>query len=667
MDVILAVVCLGILTVLLLFVGQRFKVPSIVCFLVIGMLAGPYALSIISDQSTIETIGEIGVILLLFTIGLEFSFEKLLGAWRVVVLGGAIQVCTTIVAATAFMHLLTGIRIQEAIFFGFLVSLSSTAIVMKILQDRGEVETVSGRTLLGILIFQDLAVIPMILLTPLLMGTSGPSYGSLPFEVGKVILILAILIVSAHWVVPWVMYGVAKQKNRELFIFTVAGICFAVAWLTNAAGLSYSLGAFVAGLIIGKSDFSIDAVSNIIPFRDIFAAIFFISIGMLLDTSVILSQYTIVFSLIAIILVIKVLTGSLTAAILGMPARVSVFVGLALAQIGEFSFVLAKSGLESNLIGTGPYQFFLAAAIITMAFTPFTMNVASPVTNLLYRLFPDRIKRPDQKKDAAGPIPEELSDHIVIVGYGMTGKSVARAAEILGIPYNAIDMDPDVVVRERAADRHHEIIFGDATHREVLEYAGIGQARALVVVISEQNVVPGIIHLAREMAPSIYIVVRTRHVNDVRQLLDLGADEVIPEEFETSVRIFSRVLAKYTLPESDIDTLTKVVRGNGYRMFSRANTPLPVGEQDPGKAFGDLHIHTLEVSPGAPSAGKTLRQLDSWNTRGVGILAVRRGASSVTSPHPDLIVLPGDVLILYGSEASIGRFQPLVAGPVKTA
>jgi CPA2 family monovalent cation:H+ antiporter-2 len=169
------------------------------------------------------------------------------------------------------------------------------------------------------------------------------------------------------------------------------------------------------------------------------------------------------------------------------------------------------------------------------------------------------------------------------------------------------------------------------------------------------------------MAPSLYIVVRTRHVDDVRQLLDLGADEVIPEEFETSVRIFSRVLAKYTLPESDIDTLTKVVRGNGYRMFSRSSLLAPAGVQDPEKMFGDLHIHTLEVGAGAPSAGKTLRQLDPWNTRGVGILAVRRGTSSVTSPHPDLIVLPGDVLILYGSDKNIRHFLPLVTGPAGTA
>jgi CPA2 family monovalent cation:H+ antiporter-2 len=285
------------------------------------------------------------------------------------------------------------------------------------------------------------------------------------------------------------------------------------------------------------------------------------------------------------------------------------------------------------------------------------MNAAPPVTNLLYRLFPDRIKKPGPDKEASA---QELSDHIIIVGFGMTGKSVARAAEILGIPYNAIDMDPDVVRREQAAEGHPGIYFGDATHREILEHAGIQRARALVVVISEQNVVPGIIHLAREMSPEIYIVVRTRHVNDVQNLLDLGADEVIPEEFETSVRIFARVLAKYTLPENDIDTLTKIIRSGGYRMFTRATSRKSAGANNPGKALEDLHIHTLQVTKSSEAAGKTLRELDAWNTYGIGVLAVRRSTSAITAPGPDLRVQPGDYLILYGADENLKKFLPQI-------
>lgn len=652
MDFIFAVVGLSILTIILLFAGQRFKIPSIVCFLLIGMLAGPYGLSIVSDQSTIETIGEIGVILLLFAIGLEFSFEKLFSAWRTVIIGGALQVCITIAAAAGLMNLLTGIRFEEAVFFGFLVSLSSTAIVMKILQDRGEVETVSGRTLLGILIFQDLAIIPMILITPLLIGDTGISYESIPFQVTKVIVIFIVLIISAHWIIPKFMYRVAKQKNRELFIFTVAGICFTVAWLTNAAGLSYSLGAFIAGLIIGESDFNIDAVSNIIPFRDIFAAIFFVSIGMLLDTSVIINNYRIVFMLVAIILIVKVLTGSLVAAYLGLPARMAIFIGLALAQIGEFSFVLAKSGLESNIIMENSYQYFLAGAIITMALTPFVMNAAKP----LAKVYEWASSRGKENPDTTGKSQEEgqakIRDHIIIAGYGMTGKSVATAAEMANIPYSIIDLDPDVIRKVKESRKDTCVWYGDALHEEVLLHAGIRDARALVIVISEQNVIPGIINIARKIAPDIYIVVRTRHVDDVRNLLALGADEVIPEEFETSVRIFSCLVEKYALPKKEIDSLTEKIRSSGYRMFNRvtaslAKNPFPREDTD------YFRIHTVYVAPGSFLCGKTLRDLDSWSKYQVGILGIRRGETTMMSPSPDDMIHEGDALILYATDENL--------------
>ena len=663
MDVILAVVCLGLLAIVLLYAGQRLGIPSIVMFLLIGILAGPYALSIVEDQSTIETIGEIGVILLLFTIGLEFSFEKLLGAWRVVIFGGVMQVVTTIIAASAIMYFARGLQFQEAVFFGFLVSLSSTAIVMKILQERGDVETVSGRTLLGILIFQDLAIIPMILLTPFMMGSSpgSSSSSSLPFLAGKIVFIFVVLIVSARWIVPFVLRKITMQKSRELFIFTVAGICFAVAYLTNMAGLSYSLGAFVAGLIIGESEYSIDAVSNIIPFRDVFAAIFFMSIGMLLDTSVLLSHYEIIAVLIIVIIGVKVVTGSFSAVILGMPVRVAVFVGLALAQIGEFSFVLAKSALGSNLIGTGPYQYFLASAIITMALTPFLMSTATPLTGLIFRIFPSqKTLHETEPKDTTGE--EKPANHIVIVGYGMTGKSVARAAELGGIPYTVIDLDPEVVEREQAPGGFQNIIFGDAIHEEILEHAGIRKARALVVVISEQNVVPAIIHLARSIAPDLYIIVRTRHVSEVQHLLDLGANEVIPEEFETSVSIFACILAKYAMAEDEIDLLTKKIRQSGYQGFNRATADTLKDTEISTRLYEDLRIHTATITAGSPVIGMTIHELDALSRYSIAILAIRRGDVTITSPEPDFPLESGDLLVLNAADDGFRQFQEEIFG-----
>ncbi|MDD1719597.1 MAG: cation:proton antiporter, partial [Methanoregulaceae archaeon] len=543
MDLILAVAIILSLAIVLLLVSQRFRIPSIVSFLVVGVLVGPYGFSVITDQPTIETIGQIGVILLLFTIGLEFSFEKLLRAWRTVIFGGIIQVCTTIAAIAAITYLL-GFSFNEAVFLGFLVSLSSTAIVMKVLQERGEVESLPGRTMLGILIFQDLAIIPMILITPLLIGESAlTSYESLPVHIAKVAGIIVILVVAARWVVPEFMYRVALQKNRELSLFTIAGICFITAWLTNSAGLSITLGAFLAGLIIGESVYSIDALSSIIPFRDIFAGIFFMSIGMLLDTRLFVDEFWIVLTVILVIILVKSFTGAFTAGVLGLPLKVRVFTGLSLAQIGEFSFVLAVTGLGSGLIETATYQIFLAGAIVTMALTPFSIKAAPGVVDLLYRfrrwrgshLPPD----PESEEREKG-----LSDHLVIAGYGITGKSVARAAEIAGIPYRAIDLNPGIV-REEKESRHTEVIYGDAVQEEVLRHAGLRAARALVIVISDQDAIPRIIRAARGISPSVSIITRTRYLGDVEKLLEAGADEVIPEEFEVALGIFARILAMY--------------------------------------------------------------------------------------------------------------------------
>ena len=355
MDIMPAVVCVIILSIFMLYLGQRFRLPSIVSFLVIGMLVGPFGFALITDQNLIDTIGEIGIVLLLFTIGLEFSFQNLLRSWRAVIIGGIVQVCTTIAAITLISRYFQ-MPFNEALIFGFIVSLSSTAIVMKILQEKDEVDTIQGRTLLGILIFQDLAIIPMMLVLPLLAGNENMDFSTLPFQIIKIALIILVIIVLAYWVIPRFLFRVAKERSRELFLFTIAGICIVIAWLTNEAGLSYTLGAFIGGLIIGESDYNIDALGHITPFRDVFAAVFFLSIGMLLNTQTIFYNYIYVAVMVLIIISVKLVTGTLSAAVLGMQTRICVYCGLALCQIGEFSFVLAKSGLDAGVIQMAVYQ-----------------------------------------------------------------------------------------------------------------------------------------------------------------------------------------------------------------------------------------------------------------------------------------------------------------------
>lgn len=658
MDLLLASVAILLLATTLLYIGQRLKIPSIVSFLIIGMLVGPYGLALITNQEAIDTFGNIGIILLLFTIGLEFSFQKLMRSWRTVIIGGTVQVCATIVAITLLSEF-SGMPFNEALIFGFIVSLSSTAIVMKILQEKGEVDTLQGRTLLGILIFQDLAIIPMMLISPLLVGSSGPDIGGLPAQIGKVAIILLVIIVMARWVIPRFLFRVAREKNRELFLITLAGTCVLIAWLTNEAGLSFTLGAFIAGLIIGESDYNIDALGHIIPFRDVFASIFFLSIGMLLNTRIILVDYYYVAMIVIIIIVVKVVMAILAAAALGMPARICIFTGLSLCQIGEFSFVLAKNGLESALIPETVYQIFLAGAIITMALTPFAMAVSPRIVDTLYRIFPGRFTPGKPGDDGEGK--EGLANHIIIAGYGMTGKSVARAAAIAGIPYTVIELNPEIIRQERSTFRPH-FVFGDAVQAEVLEHAGIHRARTLVIAVSDEEAIPRIVRTSRGLAPGISILARTRHVRQVKSLLDLGANEIISEEFEASLEIFSRVLRTYDIPEEEIGYIIGRTKALG-RSFSTRTDNGEAELDDPAILYHDRHVHTFPVEQGSAAEGKTVGELELQTRFGIREIGIRSGKKTTGHIPPDRRIAPGEVLITFITDQTAREISPLFRRP----
>jgi CPA2 family monovalent cation:H+ antiporter-2 len=659
MDFILAAVCVLILSIILLYIGQRFRLPSIVSFLVIGILAGPFGFGLITDQSLIGTIGEIGIVLLLFTIGLEFSFQSFLRSWRAVIIGGLVQVSTTAVAIT-LVSLVFQMPFNEALIFGFIVSLSSTAIVMKILQEKGEVDTIQGRTLLGILIFQDLAIIPMMLILPILAGTQDTlDLFALPFQITKIALIILVIIVLGYWVIPRLLFRVAKERSRELFLFTIAGICVIIAWLTSEAGLSFTLGAFIGGLIIGESDYNIDALGHIIPFRDVFAAIFFLSIGMLLNTGTVLDNFGYVALIILLIFCVKILTGAFSAAVLGMQTRVCVFCGLALAQIGEFSFVLAKSGLDAGVIQTAAYQLFLAGAIVTMAFAPFAMRASPQVVDLLYRLFPARMTRGKTGSPEEIAPEEGLSNHIVIAGYGITGKSVARAATLAGIPYMVIELNPEIIRQERSQYRPN-FIFGDAVQEEVLEHAGIRQARTLVVAVSEEEAIPRIIHAARQLSPGVHILARTRHVRNAQNLLDLGADEVISEEFESALEIFTRALKHYEIPDEEVARIIERTKRLGTALFTRCTDPNQHQKiQNFETLFKATHIHTVRVEAGSLAEGKTIAELDLKDRYGIREFGFRRGSMRFTRPEPALRLEEGDTLVFFITDEKAGKIIPL--------
>ncbi|MFH1995005.1 MAG: cation:proton antiporter [Nitrospinota bacterium] len=644
------------LSMVILIICHRLRIPPIVGFLLSGVLAGPYGLGLIKGIHEVELLAEIGVVLLLFTIGIEFSLKRLLQIRRSVLIGGSLQVILTILATLVLVKNL-GQPVGSAIFIGFLIALSSTAIVLRQLQESAQVDSPHGRTILGILIFQDIIIVPMILITPILTGQTVNVAGAILILLTKGILIIGLVIVSAKWIVPYVLYQVAKTRRQELFSLTVALICLSIAWITSRAGLSLALGAFMAGLIISESKYSHQALGSILPFRDIFTSFFFVSIGMLLNVGLLIHQPGRVLLIALGIIVLKALIASLATIILGFPLRTSIMVGLALGQVGEFSFILSKEGLQHGLISNNIYQLFLAFSIITMAATPFIIRLASPFSEMILRL-----PLPDKLTAGLFPVPhkktrEEKKEHLIIIGFGVAGRNVARAAKFAGIPYAIIETNPELIWDKELQGEN--IYYGDATHWAVLKQANVSEARIVVIVINDPTATRRITEQTRRLNPKVHLIVRTHYLQEMGSLYDLGADEVIPEEFETSVEIFTRVLEKYLVPRNDIEQLVSEIRAGGYDMFrslSRRETSL----YDLKGQLSDVEINTLKVVEGSRLVGKTLAESNIRKEFGVNILAVRRGGEIISNPEPETEFVTGDVLILLGKPGDIVRLMEYI-------
>jgi len=431
---------------------NRIRIPPMIGFIVAGVIAGPYMLSLIRSPEQVDTLAEIGIILLLFSIGLEFSFRQLWEIKEIVLKGGAIQVflaATLTIAATY----IAGCTWNEAVVLGFVVSLSSTAVVLKVLHDRGELDSPHGKLALGILIFQDLVAIPMMMAIPFLAHSGNALGDPLYLILVKDLILAAILIATAKWIMPWLLFQVAKTRSSELFLLFVISVCFSVAWLASFAGLSLAMGALLAGLLISESEFSHQAISRIVPFRDIFTAFFFVSIGMLLDVGFLLDNVGIVLVFLIVILLLKAVTAAAAVAILGYQMRTIILTGIALAQIGEFSFIITRSALQFGLLSHDVYQTFLIAALSTMTLTPFLISSGPALSgyvcshSLLQKLFPARCQWIPGEESVA------RSGHLVIIGYGVNGQNLARAARMGGITYVIIDMNPDFVRRASLTGR----------------------------------------------------------------------------------------------------------------------------------------------------------------------------------------------------------------------
>jgi CPA2 family monovalent cation:H+ antiporter-2 len=624
-------------------------------FLLTGVLAGPAGLGLVTNEKEVETLAQIGVVILLFSIGIEFSMQNLLQMRKTVLVGGSLQVFLTIGAVTV-ASLLLGRTPAQSVFMGFLLSLSSTAIVLKWFQEKGEVESPHGKTSLGILIFQDLAVVPMMLLIPIMSGASSDIASSVALLLVKIALIAVCVVVLTKWVVPKILYWVAKTRSRELFLLAIIVTCFSIAWLTSSAGLSLALGAFLAGLILSESEYGYQALGSILPFRDVFTSVFFISIGMLFNIDFFLRHPLVIVLLASMVLAGKVIIAFFIPAILGFPLRTMALVGLSLGQVGEFSFILSRTGLDFHLLDRDTYQIFLGVSILTMAATPFVMAQGNRVADWLLLLpLPGRIRsglKIAERKEVSDRLLH-VRDHLIIVGFGINGRNVARAAKAAGIPYVITEMNPETVRNEKAAGE--PIYYGDATQEAVLSHVKVRQARVVVVGIPDPIATRRAVEIVRKLNPSVHIIARTRFFQEAKALYDLGASDVIPEEFETSVEIFTRVLVKYLVPRDRIEQFIAEVRSDSYQMLRS-----PSGEKtsfsDLKFALPDVEVNMVWVGEGSFAAGKTIAEMNVRRLYGITLLAVRRETEVISNPGSELALCAGDILVFLGKPADNVRF-----------
>ncbi len=644
-------------SLVVLFICHRLHIPAIVGFLLTGALIGPYGLGFVTSTHDVEVLAEIGIILLLFTIGMEFSFKELLRARRAVLLGGILQVGLTIVAIYGLIHVI-GLTGNEALFAGFLVALSSTAIVLKSLQERAEINTPHGRTVLSILIFQDIIIVPMILITPMLSATGDASGESLSWLLVKGLITVVILLLAARYVVPGALYQITRTRSRELFLLAVAAIGMAVAWLTAQMGLSLGLGAFLAGLVISESEYSHQALEGVLPFRDVFNSFFFVSVGMLFDTGFMLDNFVMVIAIAVIVIVVKAIIAGGVGLALGLSLRSSLLAGLALAQVGEFSFILSRVGLSYDMIDSELYQLFIAVSVLSMAATPFIITLSPRLAERLMKLpIPERLIHGAMIGVDHINVHEPKANHLIIVGFGVNGRNLAHAAKQAAIDYHIIETNPDTVRSERAAGEPIE--YGDATSEAVLEHAGIKNARILVIAISDPTATRRVTQLARDLNSHLHIIVRTRFVKEVKPLLDLGANEVIPEEFETSIEIFTRVLSRFLVPRDRIEQFISEIRSGEYEMLRSLSSAGPT-VSDLSAHFPEAQVSAVRLSSDSPLVGQTLAQADLRGTCGVTILAIRRQDHTISNPGPTTDLQADDVLYLLGSSAALCDVDTLV-------
>jgi CPA2 family monovalent cation:H+ antiporter-2 len=627
--------------VLVVVLFRSLHLPPLLGYLLVGVAVGPFALAWIPDTAEGRHLAEFGIVFLMFSIGLEFSLSKLFQLRRAVFGVGLAQVLLTL-ATVLLLSAIVGAPWQAALALGGAVAMSSTAIVLRVLADRMQLETPHGRDILGVLLFQDLAVVPLLILIPAIADGSGDLAQRLVVALAKAGAVLAVVLFFGQTLMRAWFHIVARRRSHELFILNVLLITLGLAWLTERAGLSLALGAFLAGMLIAETEYRHQVDEDIRPFREVLLGLFFVTIGMRLDLGTVASNIVLTLAITALLITFKFLLVTGLARAFGSTPGAALRAGLALAQAGEFSLVIIVQAYSLALVDRDLTQLVVAAMLLSMLAAPFLIQ-ASDRLALRWSSSEWMQRSIALHRVAAQSLTTER--HVIVCGYGRTGQRLAHLLEQEGIPIIALDTDPERI--RGAGEAGERVVYGDASRHETLVAAGVTRASALVVTFADTELALRILHHVRALNPGLPVIVRTVDDANLDRLIAAGASEVVPETFESSLMLASHALVLLGIPLRRVVRRIREVREARYsllRGFFHGGTD----EADDFDEAQEPRLHSVTLAAGAIAAGSRLGEIGLENL-GVGVTALRRQDTRLISPGPETTLEVGDVVVLRGT------------------
>ncbi len=630
-------------------VAHGLKQPVILGYIVAGMAVGPHTGGVIvSGVHALEKLAEIGVALLLFGLGLEFSFSKLKPVRMVALIGTPLQMGLTIALGYGFGRVL-GLDWLAALWLGALASLSSTMVILRALMSQGFMGTLSSRVMLGMLIVQDLAVVPLMIVLPQL-DESGFGLSTLAWALLKAVVFLAAMVILGTRLLPRVLAVVARAESRELFLLAVTAVGLGIGYATHAVGLSFAFGAFVAGMVLSESDYGHQALSDIVPVRDLFGLLFFATVGMLFDPQYLLDHAGLVFGAVTVLSVGKGLIFGGVTKLFGYGNVVPLATGLGLFQVGEFAFVIARVGVADGSLSKDMYSFVLTVAIVTMGLTPL-------ISGLTGRLYQRARARPGMKRQQTINLPaDELRDHVVIAGGGRHGRRIAEALTYLERPHIVIETDHQRFTAMK--DAGVPAVYGDATSEAVLEAASLSHAKLMLITTPDVDVTSSVIDKVLKLNPDVHIVARADGPDEARALTDLGAYEVVQPEHEAALEMMRQGLIHLDIPAERVSEYADHLRrrpsrhGHDLASLDRLRSADPL-----------LSLSWSTIAPGSALDGTTLERAQVRTHTGAMVVAVVRDGTLIANPRPDFQLAAGDRAGVIGSQSQREQFVTLAAPP----